>query len=136
MHSFYLFSGNILSYTAGGIISIGGLTVMGICIKKYFAQLSGLKSLYLNEKSSNILMITGIHTYIRHPLYAGTFLFIWGLWLLFPLLSLLITNFIITIYTIIGIHWEEEKLEAEFGESYQEYKSKVPKLIPSVRFKS
>jgi protein-S-isoprenylcysteine O-methyltransferase Ste14 len=134
--SFFLFERHFFSFTAGSIIGLGGLTIMFICIKKYFAQLSGIKSLYLSEKSSHKLMITGIHNYLRHPLYAGTFLFIWGLWLLIPLLSLLITNLIITIYTIIGIRWEEQKLEAEFGESYQQYKQKVPKLIPFLKLKA
>jgi protein-S-isoprenylcysteine O-methyltransferase Ste14 len=134
--SFFLFKRSVLSIAAGSIIGMAGLIIMFICIKKYFAQLSGIKSLFFSEKSSNELMITGIHKYLRHPLYAGTFLFIWGLWILIPQLSLLISNFIITVYTIIGIRWEEQKLEAEFGTSYQQYKLKVPKLIPSFRIKA
>ncbi|MCU7549170.1 NnrU family protein [Chitinophagaceae bacterium LB-8] len=133
MHSYLLLTRTTIYYIIGSIMGLGGLTVMFICIKKYFVQLSGLKSLYIEEKASSELMITGIHTYLRHPLYAGTFLFIWGLWILFPYLSLLISNIIITIYTIIGIGWEERKLVKEFGESYVRYKMKVPKLIPSLR---
>jgi methanethiol S-methyltransferase len=114
IQSFFLFTRTTISYVSGIILCVAGLTVMLICIRKYFAQLSGVKSLYLEEKSSNELMITGIHRYLRHPLYAGTFLFIWGLWLVFPLLSLFITNIIITVYTVAGIHWEEQKLLAEF----------------------
>ena len=136
LQSYFLFSRTIISYVAGCILGAAGLTVMFICIKKYFSQLSGVKSLYLDKKTSNELMITGIHQYLRHPLYAGTFLFIWGLWMVFPLLSLFITNIIITVYTIAGIHWEEQKLLTEFGESYQQYKSKVPKLIPFFRPKA
>lgn len=120
----------MITYIPGSIIAIAGITVMGICIRKYFAHLSGIRSLYMIEKNQNELMITGIHKYVRHPLYAGTFLFIWGLWLFLPLLSLLITNMIITIYTLLGIKWEEQKLEAEFGASYKQYKQQVPKLIP------
>lgn len=136
IQSFFLFDRTILSYVGGCLVGASGVTVMLICIKKYFSQLSGVKSLYLDEKTSNELMITGIHKYLRHPLYAGTFLFIWGLWLVFPLLSLFITNIIITVYTVAGIHWEEQKLLTEFGESYQQYKSKVPKLIPFFRHKA
>ncbi len=134
--SVFLYKKTLLSNISGSVIGLGGLTVMFICIRKYFTRLSGIKSLFLNENPSNELIITGIHKYLRHPLYAGTFLFIWGLWLLFPLLSLLITNLIITIYTIIGIRWEEQKLEAEFGERYQQYKLKVPKLIPFLKLKA
>lgn len=134
--SYFLFNRTIFSYITGSVIGLTGVSIMIVCIRKYFTQLSGLKSIYQVKKSSNELMINGIHTYLRHPLYAGTFLFIWGLWLIFPFLSLLITNFIITIYTIIGIHWEEKKLVNEFGESYVQYQSKVPKLIPSFRSKA
>jgi protein-S-isoprenylcysteine O-methyltransferase Ste14 len=67
---------------------------------------------------------------VRHPLYAGTFIFIWGLFILVPSLSLLISNTIITIYTLIGLRFEEQKLEKEFGDAYKTYKQKVPMIIP------
>jgi protein-S-isoprenylcysteine O-methyltransferase Ste14 len=55
---------------------------------------------------------------------------LWGLFIILPYLSFLISNIIITIYTLIGIELEEKKLELEFGESYRQYKQKVPKLLP------
>ena len=75
-------------------------------------------------------MTTGIHNYVRHPLYAGTFLFIWGLLLLLPYWSLLIADSIITLYTLIGIRFEENKLVREFGKPYEEYQNEVPMIIP------
>jgi protein-S-isoprenylcysteine O-methyltransferase Ste14 len=116
----------------GIIISFSGLWLMIICINKYFISLSGLRSL-LQERISHELMISGIHRYVRHPLYLGTFAFIWGLFLLLPYISLLIANAIITVYTLIGIGLEEKKLVDEFGDSYLRYQSKVPKLIPLFR---
>lgn len=124
-----LFKASLLSNSIGAVVCLSGLIIMAICIKKYFFSLSGLKEL-VTEHPGNELIITGIHRYIRHPLYLGTFLFIWGLLVMFPLLSLLIAVVIITIYTLIGISFEESKLEAEFGESYRRYKASVPKLIP------
>ena len=130
----FIFSPNAVSYVAGIIAGLGGLLIMGLCIKKYFNKLSGLKTFFIDEfTSGNELIITGIHRYVRHPLYAGTFLFIWGLFIFMPYTSLLISNFIITIYTLIGINFEEKKLEKEFGTSYQEYKKRVPKIIPSFK---
>ena len=130
----FIFSPNVVSYTIGIIAGLGGLVVMGMCIKKYFNKLSGLKTFFIDEfTSGNELIITGIHRYVRHPLYAGTFLFIWGLFIFIPYASLLISNFIITIYTVIGINFEEEKLVKEFGTPYIEYKKRVPKIIPSFR---
>ena len=78
-------------------------------------------------------MISDIHKLVRHPLYLGTFTFIWGLWLLFPTLSLLIANFIITVYTLIGIRFEEKKLVELFGENYTRYQQSVPKILPFKR---
>ena len=125
----YLFVPTTLSRIAGSIVSLLGLSLMFVCIKKYFLSLSGLKSLY-QEAPAAELMIAGIHRYMRHPLYTGTFLAIWGLWIVFPSLSLLIADVVITVYTLLAIRLEEEKLVAEFGDQYRQYQETVPKLIP------
>ncbi|HEU4473079.1 MAG TPA: NnrU family protein [Flavisolibacter sp.] len=115
---------------AGLAIMASGLLLMLVCIRKYFMSLSGLRSL-MNERHGSELMISGIHKYVRHPLYLGTFAFLWGLFLALPELSLLISNTIITAYTLLGIRFEEKKLEEEFGESYRRYREQVPKLLPT-----
>jgi methanethiol S-methyltransferase len=130
----FIFSPTVVSYTIGILMGVAGLAIMIVCIKKYFSNLSGLKTLFIDEvKTGNRLIVTGIHRHVRHPLYAGTFLFIWGLFIFLPFTSLLISNFIITVYTLIGIRFEEEKLIKEFGASYEEYKKRVPKIIPSFK---
>jgi methanethiol S-methyltransferase len=114
---------------AGYLVAITGFGIMLTCIKKYFMSLSGLRSLF-QETVYPELIISGIHRHVRHPLYLGTFIFIWGLAVLFPYLSLIITNAIITIYTLIAIKFEEDKLVKEFGEQYTIYQKTVPKIIP------
>lgn len=114
----------------GAFITLAGLSLMLFCIRKYFMSLSGLRTLVQPEKAGAELMITGIHQYVRHPLYLGTFTFIWGLWIVLPYLSLLIANVIITIYTLIAIKLEEKKLEELFGDSYRLYKQRVPRILP------
>lgn len=113
----------------GYVLSGCGLVLMLVCIKKYFAGLSGIRSLY-SEAAPQPLLITGVHRFMRHPLYMGTFAFIWGLLLLFPYASLLIANTIITLYTLLGIELEEAKLVDEFGDEYRRYRQTVPKLLP------
>lgn len=120
---------SLTSEIIGGIIAIAGLILMGICIRKYFFSLSGLKTLFTG-RTSNALIVSGIHRYMRHPLYFGTFVFIWGLWIAIPYASLLIANTIITAYTLIGIHLEEKKLIREYGDAYCQYCRTVPMLIP------
>lgn len=124
-----LYQPNVPITVFAALVSIAGLMTMIVCIKKYFLSLSGLKSLF-QESPASELMITGIHRYVRHPLYSGTFLTIWGVWMLFPTWSLLIANVVITLYTLFAIRLEEEKLVTEFGDPYREYQRKVPKLIP------
>lgn len=127
----FLFKTSLATKIIGAVITFSGLVIMGICVKKYFMRLTGLRSIITEDKNTSELIITGIHKYVRHPLYLGTFIFIWGLLLLIPLLSLLISNSIITIYTLIGIKFEERKLIDEFGHTYIDYKKEVPMLLPS-----
>lgn len=129
-----LYKVDALIFAFGSVLGLSGLVLLLFCIKKYFMSLSGLRSL-VQETSYNKLLITGIHRYVRHPLYLGTFAFIWGLFLVKPDLSLLIANSIITVYTLIGIKLEEDKLIGEFGESYKNYQQSVPKLLPFRRVK-
>ncbi len=116
-----------------GLVLVTGACIMLICIRKYFMHLSGVKSIYTEKETSNQLRIDGIHKYVRHPLYIGTFLTIWGAAGLLPYLSFFIANCIITGYTMYAIKWEEQKLIAEFGDPYKEYQKSVPKLLPFVK---
>ncbi len=121
-----------IEYVAVLILIIPGLSIMALSIIKYFRLLSGIRSLY--EPSPKIkLRVDGIHKYVRHPLYTGTLIFIWGLLLLFPYLNNLISVVVITLYVMIGIRLEEKKLVLQFGEIYKRYQAKVPMLIPKLK---
>jgi protein-S-isoprenylcysteine O-methyltransferase Ste14 len=134
--SVHLFAVTPLLLIIGFITMIAGLLIMLVSIKKYFMSLSGIKTLISEEPTPNALRIDGVHKYVRHPLYLGTFLFIWGLFILVPLISLLIANIIITVYTLIGTAFEEQKLQKEFGTAYTNYQTQVPRIIPSFKRRS
>ena len=110
---------------------VAGIFIMGICVKKYFFYLSGVDVFY-KKPAVPALQTGGLHRIIRHPLYFGTLLFIWGLFLLFTYLNNLIACLVISLYTLIGAKLEEQKLQAEFGAAYEEYSKKVPMLIPDI----
>ena len=131
IHSPLLFIPPVWIQFLGAFIMAAGGVFMGILIWKYFMQLSGVRWLYKEEVSSR-LEITGIHQYVRHPLYLGTFAFIWGWFLISPHISYLIACVIITVYTMIGLIFEEEKLIQEFGDDYVQYMKNVPKIIPKI----
>jgi protein-S-isoprenylcysteine O-methyltransferase Ste14 len=108
---------------------------MLICIRKYFYSLSGIQALQSHKPAiTPTLEQNGIHAYVRHPLYFGTLIFLWGLFFMFPFLNNLIAVSIISAYVFIGIGQEEKKLLLEYGEEYERYMEGVPKLIP--KFKS
>lgn len=129
MDSPLLFDSKGIVQWTGVILSAIGASLVMLNIFKYFMQLSGIR--WLTQENPRIkLERKGFHRYVRHPLYFSTFLFIWSLWLVYPYLSLLITNLVITIYTLIGIGFEEKKLLNEFGHEYEEYRKSVPRIIP------
>lgn len=131
LQSFILFNIPVINIVFAMIFIAGGMIIMSICILKYFSQLSGLAGRQKIEKP--VLETTGIHSYVRHPLYLGTFIFLVGLFLKDPLISNLIAMVIIITYTIIGIRFEERKLLKEFGDQYMLYKKNVPMLIPFLK---
>jgi protein-S-isoprenylcysteine O-methyltransferase Ste14 len=123
-----------IKYFAILFLILPGITIMFISIKKYFLLLSGVRSIFTPVPASE-LKINGIHRFVRHPLYSGTILFVWGLFFVFPFLNNLIAAALLTLYVLIGIIFEEKKLKIEFGKNYEEYIAKVPMLIPGFRNK-
>ena len=119
----------LIKYFAIPFLILPGIIIMFISIKKYFMLLSGVRSIFTPVPASE-LKVNGIHRFVRHPLYSGTILFVWGLFFVFPFLNNLIAAALLTLYVLIGIIFEEKKLKNEFGKNYEEYISKVPMLIP------
>ena len=122
----------IPQYFIGGIMVITGITGMLVVLKKYFVTSAGFRDLFYEGGTPN-LVVEGLHRIVRHPLYVSTFLFLWGLLLLFPVWSLLVSNLVITLYTIAAIRLEEKKLVEIFGEQYIKYRKTVPMIWPRMK---
>jgi protein-S-isoprenylcysteine O-methyltransferase Ste14 len=110
-----------------------GAVFMLVSIEKYFFYLSGI-DVFMNRPVDARLETSGLHQYVRHPLYFGTLLVVWSLWLMMPSLAHLVGVGMMTVYTVIGTIIEEKKLLKEYGQQYADYQSKVPMLIPFKRF--
>ncbi len=133
LNSPYLFQANNAIILIGYIVLISGLVLGFAALKTYkYSDFLGLEQLKNTAGKEMVgrLNSTGLNKYTRHPLYFSVLLLIWGLWLLFPTVSMLITNSVTCIYLIIGIKLEEQKLVVEFGKEYKEYQNNVPMLIP------
>ena len=73
------------------------------------------------------LRLGGLHRYVRHPIYAGAFLLLWGR--IEDEFSLA-TAVWASLYLWIGARFEERRLIARFGEAYVRYRNAVPAFVP------
>lgn len=115
------------------ILALAGLAlsiiIISVFIHKFFFELSGADVLRTAKKSGTLIR-SSLYKHVRHPLYTATLAFVWSIFFLHPALSNLLSCVCITVYTIIGIRYEENKLIRNFGKSYIQYRSATPMLIP------
>jgi protein-S-isoprenylcysteine O-methyltransferase Ste14 len=69
-----------------------------------------------------------LYRYVRHPIYLGVFLAVWGT----PAMTVghLLFALAITAYILIGIQLEERDLIQQFGDQYRRYRQQVAMLVP------
>ncbi len=92
-------------------------------------QLSGHHELE-PERHQQRLVVTGIRQHVRHPIYLGHLLEMFG----WSIGSGLLVCWLLTAFAIatgvVMIRTEEEELVGRFGDSYREYQQRVPAIIP------
>lgn len=122
-----LFPKTGFSQLLGLILATYGILIL----KKAFKQYSIKSFIGLGSKQEKSIFIrSGILHYIRHPIYTATILLILGYFVFSPSDLNLVSVLSILSYLFVGIRLEEQKLIAEFGESYIHYKEEVPMLFP------
>ncbi len=116
----------------GLVFTTWGIVVIRMAFRQYnIREFLGFRA--GNEKNPR-LITSGIFKYVRHPIYSGTLLILWGFLLFSPTYSNLITVSCLIIYLLTGMRLEEKKLVEEFGEPYRNYQAKVSALIPKIKF--
>lgn len=94
-----------------------------------FGGLAQIRNHYAgrDEPEDEPLRVDGLHRYVRHPLYAGALLLLWGG---APSEFALATAFWASLYLWIGTLFEERALLRRYGRAYEEYRSQVPAVLP------
>jgi len=112
---------------------LGGVVLMLLSLRQYdlgsFSGLSQFKSGKPDhlDQAPEPLNTSGLNAWVRHPLYSGAFMFLWGgatssfgFW----------TALFASAYFIIGTKFEERKLVRLYGDAYRQYQESVSMYFP------
>ncbi len=74
------------------------------------------------------LTVKGPYRWVRHPFYFLVVVMLWAS----PVISAdrTLLNVLFTAWIILGAHWEERDLIAQYGDAYRRYQAQVPMLMP------
>ena len=98
-------------------------------------DLFGLRQVWLHLRGRPYTALQfgtpGPYRLVRHPLYVGWFFAFW----MTPTMTLshLLFAVMTTAYILVAIRFEESDLLRDHGSAYEEYRRRVPMLIPSSR---
>ena len=116
---------------AAKICQLAGIVVIVASLTQYdLGRFSGITQLFQNDDQAGdkeLLHVTGMHQYVRHPLYLGVYLY---------LIGGSVSDFGLQtalwgcLYLVVGTWFEERSLVTQFGQAYVEYKQKVPAIFP------
>jgi protein-S-isoprenylcysteine O-methyltransferase Ste14 len=111
----------ILLVFAGAALRIWGTAYLGSSVVHSGAMRAGQ------------VVASGPYRFVRNPLYLGTWFFSIGVSILMPpsgAVFFLLATFFFYFRLILG---EEDYLAAQLGETYLEYRRRVPRILPSPR---
>jgi protein-S-isoprenylcysteine O-methyltransferase Ste14 len=110
-------------------IHLVGWVVFLMALKDYdLSRFSGMAQWRgVGSDDDENFVTNGFHRYVRHPLYLGAVMMLWGgvrddlgfataLWA--------------SLYFAIGTVFEERKLAGLYGQAYLDYKARVPAIVP------
>ena len=83
---------------------------------------------------TKVLVVKGLHRYVRNPMYIGVALVIAGqAWLFHSLrIAIYLACFGLIVHLFV-LFYEEPTLGKQFGEEYERYRASVPRWIPKLR---
>jgi methanethiol S-methyltransferase len=127
----YPFEG-IPAMALNAALVLGVIVLIAALLEYDLGRFSGFTQLRAGREGGNItedepLVFTGLHQYVRHPLYSGAFLLLFsGSWNEFSFATAVWGS----LYLVIGTWFEERKLVRLYGEAYRHYRRQVPAFFP------
>lgn len=108
---------------------LGWLVLVAATFEIDHFHLMGLRqSFSMNAADGDKLKENFLYSIVRHPIQTGLLMGIWST------ANMSLTQFMLsgclTLYIFIGLYYEEKSLVAHFGDSYLDYKKRVPGVIP------
>lgn len=84
-----------------------------------------------------ILVVRGLHHYVRNPMYIGVALVITGqAWLFHSARVAIYLCCMLAIAHLFVLFYEEPALKRQFGDEYERYRQRVPRWFPKLRRES
>lgn len=119
-----------LAFIPGALLILTGLFVYRAAARNFtHVQLSGLAELEPNRHRQH-LVTSGIRSRVRHPIYLGHLLELFGWTIALGTLSLIALTVFAILTGAVMLRLEDNELEQRFGPDYREYRHKVPAIFP------
>jgi len=120
----------------GATLFLLGMVVLLLAFRSFnkaeFIGLEQLRPKPTTKPTTPKLISTGLYAYVRHPLYFAIIVMLLGALLFLPHWPMLVFVGVTFVYLPIGVHFEEQKLISEFGDTYRQYQRQVKMLVPFV----
>lgn len=116
----------------GGLLLLGGVIWIFQAMQGYdLGEFTGFFQLKNGRNPEHTLLnVSRLNRVVRHPLYFGTLLVVWGFFFVLPVDAGLVLAGVATVYLYVGSKLEERKLTQQFGDAYRSYQQDVPMLLP------
>lgn len=114
-------------------IRVLGVVVLLLALREYdLGRFSGLAQIRAHKAGITLsedepLITGGLHRFVRHPLYLGVYLILWGGATGDFGLATAVWG---SVYLVIGAGFEDRKLLVLYGDEFRDYKGRIPAVIP------